>query len=101
MEVNRVERRFGRAMDVWVEAVQDPQAGVVDVAVDIVGEQDGGRREGDDQDDDRRPEQAGAALVGWAPQLDAPAYSVPAPPAALPPSTPAPPLPYSGGGGGT
>ncbi len=43
-------------MEVRVEAVDDAEPGVVDVAVDVVGEQDGRNGEGREERDDRGPE---------------------------------------------
>jgi hypothetical protein len=45
-------------VDVGVEAVTDAEAGVVDVAVDVVGEQDGSDGEGRDEDEDSAPDEA-------------------------------------------
>ena len=55
-----VGRRRGRGLDVGVEAVQDAEPGVVDVAVDVVGEQRRGQREGEDRHRDRSPDDAPA-----------------------------------------
>ena len=38
--------------------MDDAEAGVVDIAEDVVGEQDWGYGEGGDEDDDRRPDDA-------------------------------------------
>ena len=47
-------------MDVGIEAVADAEPGVVDVAVDVVGEEDRRQREAGDADADRSPDEPGA-----------------------------------------
>ncbi len=49
-----------RGMDVGVEAVDDAEPGVVEVAVDVVGEQDRSDREGGHREHDRCPDEAAA-----------------------------------------
>ena len=58
--------RRQRRVDVGVEPVHDPQPRVVDVAEDVVGEQDRRQREGGDEDDDRSPDEARARARGAA-----------------------------------
>jgi hypothetical protein len=53
----RIPRYRQRRVDVGVEAVADAEAGVGDVAVDVVGEEDRRQREGSDEEDDRPPDQ--------------------------------------------
>ena len=53
-----VGRHRGRPPEVGIDAVQYAQPSVVDVAVDVVGEQRRQAGEGDEQDDDRTPDRA-------------------------------------------
>lgn len=57
-----VSGRRGGAVKVGIEAVDGAEAGVVDVAVDVVREQRRDAGEGDDQEDDRSPDDSAPEL---------------------------------------
>ena len=103
-------RHFGRRVDVGVEAVRGAEPRVVDVAVDVVGEQRRGQREEEDEQGDRRPDRPAAdprrgpedAEVGDEPGPDQDEGRPGADGQGLssPPSIPTPPPDGSGAGGG-
>ena len=100
--VGGVERRRGRWVDVGVEAVDDPEPGVVDVAVDVVGEEDRGEGEAGDENDDRAPGSADRRICirpVWRAQRSSPGSPLAG--ASRRAAAAAPPVPYAGGGGGT
>ena len=53
-----------RRVEVGIEAVQDSKAGVIDVAVDVVGEQRRQAGKGNDEQDDDAPDKAPAEPRG-------------------------------------